>query len=309
MSRFCYELNGGGTVELEDILGRELHAGDYVCVGAHVQLLYRNADDSLVFESSKSVLILGDSILVAEDDDGKRFVIGKRIYSDNLKVLSVCLLTIEEGINALQNCAKYRSLMSCTSGFDVAGNNLYAGDLVLFTDCMLSLGTKYVMKKSIGVRYSDESSLQFNIGIVVGNNEFFDGKRIVKDMVVWKLSTSSSELVNRKTELNQAYNKFATCVVNVRNNVVTVGDTFIFRNRYYTCTKVYNRNGKRSYEYLKFHTDKDGYSWYLSSLLNGGITREDVKRCKEKCYFYGIDVVKKSDKAIGEFVGHFEIKK
>lgn len=308
MNRFCYELNGGGTVELEDILGRELHAGDYVCVGARVQLLYRNTDNSLVFESSKSVLILGDGILIAEDDDGKRFVIGKRIYSDNLKVLSVCLLTIEEGINALQKCAKYRSLMSCTSGFDVAGNNLYAGDLVLFTNGMLYLETKFVCKKKFGISYADES-LQFNVGIVVGNNEFFDGKQIVKDMVVWKLSASSSELVNRKTVLNLAYNKFVACAVNVQNNLVAVGDTFVWREKYYTCTKVYSRNGKRCYEYLKFRTDSLWCLSYINMLLNDNLTDCDIEEYKKFCAFNRVKVVKVSDKAIGEFVGHYDIKK
>lgn len=298
MNRFCYELNGGGTVELEDILGRELHAGDYVCVGAYVQLDGKEL---------KSILLISDDFLIAENaDNGEHHIIGKRVcYNASSEILSVCLLGTDEGDTILQKYNKFRGCHQCKLGFDIVDNDLHAGDLVLFTNCELRQGYYRIAKLSI--HYTDES-LQFNVGVVVGNNEFFDGKKIVKDMVVWKLSTSSSELVNRKTELNQAYSKFAARVVNVQNKIVTVGDTFVWRERYYTCTKVYNKNGKRSYEYLKFRTDKLWCVDYFNKLQKDNLTERDIENYKTYCAADRVNIEKFSDKAIGEFVGHYVIK-
>ena len=280
MNRF-YEDGKGNVYEMRDVFGRSLNVGDYVIgafdyavasrvKGEHTEWFY-TASLIKITKSGFECINQKDGTVINNAMTGFVYYTSKEYGNRWFYVFKV---NKEDAKKIL--CEASQKEFFCEVKGELFNREVKAGDLVVFSNN----------------RWIDNNNLK--VGLVVGNNKFFDGERTVSAKYCFLIETLDAKWKKTKEIYETKYMQYSQRILQKAVSGIEVGDVFSSNQYHYVCIEAIRNGSRTKCKYLKLRNSncllnrmKRGYCSdkdIIRYVKDAGLKRVVTSKCNQECF-------------------------
>lgn len=278
MNRF-YEDGKGNVYEMRDVFGRSLNVGDYVigafdyAVASRVKGKYNEW-----FYTASLIKITESGFECINQKDGT--VINNAMtrlvfYTSEYGNIWFNVFKVNEEDAKKILCEASQKDYFCEVKGELFNREVKAGDMVVFSSN----------------RWIDNS---LKVGLVVGNNKFFDGQRTVSAKYCFLIETLDEKWKKTKEFYETKYMQYSQRILHKAVSGIEIGDVFSSKNYSYVCIEAIRNGSRTKCKYLKLRNGdyllsriKRGYCSdedIISFVKKAGLKRVVTSKCNQECF-------------------------
>ena len=278
MNRF-YEDGKGNVYEMRDVFGRSLNVGDYVIGAFDYAVASRvKGEHTEWFYTASLIKITKSGFECINQKDGT--VINNAMtrlvfYTSEYGNIWFNVFKVNEEDAKKILCEASQKDYFCEVKGELFNREVKAGDMVVFSSN----------------RWIDNS---LKVGLVVGNNKFFDGQRTVSAKYCFLIETLDEKWKKTKEFYETKYMQYSQRILHKAVSGIEIGDVFSSKNYSYVCIEAIRNGSRTKCKYLKLRNGdyllsriKRGYCSdedIISFVKKAGLKRVVTSKCNQECF-------------------------